>query len=274
MIQETHPSGLTFLEEESRSLSSQKVDSRSANKRKETIVVTIVVFVVALIAIPFLKAILALAYLPSWMAYLPLLASGLFMLFAWLFRRDDSAETVPRSYRPSIFRPAKQPSPESAEHDFLTLLGSILNDNWQVYHNVPIPGFVKEIDALLVGPTGVYVLGINTDKGNYRLREGLWEWQDWHNRWRVDPKNPLTELDQKRHAINAYLKTKAINGRLQSRLVWAGEGHLSLPKNYEDVWFTADDGDQIWRDINRGHLLSEETIAQLNREISNILGKR
>ena len=263
MQQETQPAGLPFIEEQRTPPTSRKAQRLAARRRRQTIAVSIITVVLAVAAIPLLMILLNAAFLPTWLAYIPLIAVGGFFGIFGAWRGRKSAENLTPTNRPSIFRPSRKPSPEVSEKDVLKLLDSIIDSNWLMYRHLPVPDSSDTIDIVLVGSTGVYTLDINNDSGNFRLREGLWEWQDWHSRWRVDPKNPLARLRHKRDALDEYLQSKYLDGNLQSRLIWAGKGHIELPNGNDDVWFLDDGGDWIWQDLNRGKLITRDTMDDI-----------
>jgi hypothetical protein len=61
-----------------------------------------------------------------------------------------------------------------AEKSIITVLGRALYKNFTLLHNVTPPGLGIRIPLILIGPTGVYVLGINPLPGLFSARGDQW----------------------------------------------------------------------------------------------------
>lgn len=61
-----------------------------------------------------------------------------------------------------------------AERSVITVLARALDKNFTLLHNVTPPGLGIRIPLILVGPTGVYVLGINPFPGLFSARGDQW----------------------------------------------------------------------------------------------------
>ena len=234
--------------------------------------VVIMAIVVSICAIPIFRGPLEAANLPWWLATVPLLIVFAALLFAFVMRMLPAkahSDGPPPVKRPSVVQDAvlgrntQMPLESDYKERFYLLLHSLLDDNWSLFSDVPLPNSDETIDAVLVGNTGVYALQLNTDSGNYRMREGMWEWQDWHSRWRIDPKDPLAAMQRKRVKLDYLLSNLHTHGQVNGRLVWAGTGHVSMPEGSDDVWFTDDGGDSIWQDLHRGRIIPPQKIREI-----------
>ena len=243
--------------------------------------VVIMAIIVSLCAIPILSVPLETANFPWWLATIPLLLvlaviSGAFLMRLLSSSTESNLEDPPPVKRPSIVqdavlgRNAQMPLESDHKERFYLLLHSILDDNWSLYSDVVLPNSDETIDAVLVGTTGVYALQLNTDSGNYRMREGMWEWQDWHSRWRIDPKDPLAAMQRKRVKLDYLLSNLHTHGQVNGRLVWAGTGHVAMPEGSDDIWFTDDGGDSIWQDLHRGRILPPQKIREICHVIEGL----
>src|SRR5205085_2778412 len=60
---------------------------------------------------------------------------------------------------------------------------SILDGRWYVFRNVLLPGSRADLDIVLVGPGGTWVLEVKAYSGNWRIENGRWSKQTSNGSW-------------------------------------------------------------------------------------------
>lgn len=263
-MQESPPTSFQFRDE------SEVARQRSKNSRLQSYLVPFVTGVVVLLAlasVPLFGIALRSVGLPSWLGFIPLLVVTLFLVGLFAVKLRNPAERTHGKHTgtnaENVLRRHADAPHDPGINAFLVMLDSLTDASWAVFRDVQIPNTTELIEAVLVGNTGIYVIQMNTDSGTYRLRDGLWEWQDWHDRWRVDQKNPLMWLHRKRDDIEYFLHANRVEAQVKPRLVWAGQGKIDVPPETEQIWFTDDGGDMIWQDLHRGRVLPAATIERV-----------
>ena len=263
-----------FVFNHNRGKSTNKKRSHKLNKRSPlfSVGLTVLVVVLAILAAPIFMWILKSAGLPLWLALLPLLVVILALAIVVALQLQHPAVAKQRRERrkkgksipqDKTMRRKALPPVEAGLDGFLQMLDSLLDASWVVYRDVQLPNSAEKIAAVLVGNAGVYVMEVNTDAGNYRLTDGLWEWQDWHDRWRVDQKNPIIRIYQKRDKLAYILSSEQGDVPVYARLIWAGEGQIDIPPTERTIWFIHDGGDSIWHDLHRGRVMPAKQIEEI-----------
>lgn len=226
--------------------------------------VTAVIVLLALLSIPLFRIALTSAGLPPWLGIMPLAGVAIFLMVLFVLKLRNPAERTHGKHTGTVaeaaFRSRNEGKGEEGIEPFLRMLNALLDSSWTIYRDVHVPNTAEPIHVVLVGNTGVYALEVNTDSGNYRLRDGMWEWQDWHDRWRLDQKNPLMRLYRKRDDLDYFLNANRIDCDVKCRLVWGGAGNIEVPPDTQEIWFTNDGGDQIWQDMYRGRIVSRDVL--------------
>lgn len=150
------------------------------------------------------------------------------------------------------------------------LLRNCLNNDWTLYKNVLLQQRSDDIDAILVGPSGVYVLEIKAFSGNYRFDGTQWEFQTKNHKWVKVDKNPMEQLVSNRNRIYHHLRAKAINVPVRGRLVWAGDGYVKAVGHQKDLWFTKNGAKWIKNDIAKGQMLDDDTVESVHAELTRL----
>ncbi|MBC7249989.1 MAG: NERD domain-containing protein [Anaerolineae bacterium] len=112
-----------------------------------------------------------------------------------------------------------------------------LDGRWTLFCNVVLPGDRGDIDAVLVGPSGVYVLEIKSYNGHFLNRGEGWFRCRGPARRQLD-KNPSRQAKANAARLSEYLSN--ITGTevwVEPRVVWAGPGKLSLQQPAVYIWF-------------------------------------
>jgi hypothetical protein len=120
------------------------------------------------------------------------------------------------------------------------VLGSTLqtlDGDWHLFRNITLPGFKKmDIDIVLVGPPGVWVLEVKALAGEYRNIGNRWEYKAG-NRWRVSRANPSRQARRSAISLARFLKADNIRQWVSEVVVWTNqESPLTVENPTTGVW--------------------------------------
>jgi hypothetical protein len=106
------------------------------------------------------------------------------------------------------FRPSEQARTwqrgAAGERHTARLLGRLARDGFVVFHDLAVPGSQTNVDHLVIGPTGVFVIDSKQWTGQVRQSaDGL----AWHNHYRLD--RTLETVRWEAQAISRLLGTSA-----------------------------------------------------------------
>lgn len=96
-----------------------------------------------------------------------------------------------------------------AEERVLEELRAALDNRWTIFRNLVLPGAKGDIDLVLVGPSGVYVLEVKAYKPTVRINNGAWERQE-KKKWRSFGSNPSVQAKRNAAGVSDYLKCHGI----------------------------------------------------------------
>lgn len=118
-------------------------------------------------------------------------------------------------------------------------LQQCLDSRWTLFRNVVLPGNRSDIDGVLVGSAGIYVLEIKSYSGRFKNQGDQWWWRRYQPGWRQLSDNPSHQATANAARLGEYLQ-QAIGQKawVEPRVVWAGPGKLHIegkPAVY--IWF-------------------------------------
>ncbi len=110
---------------------------------------------------------------------------------------------------------------KEGEERVVELLRQVLDDRWTLFRNLKVPGMGRgDLDGVLVGPTGVWLLEIKNFSGRYRNRGEQWfYWK--HNGWRRMKDNPSRQARRNAGRLAAFLKERGVRLWVYPVIVWA-----------------------------------------------------
>ena len=110
---------------------------------------------------------------------------------------------------------------KEGEERVVELLRRVLDDRWTLFRNLKVPGLGGgDLDGVLVGPTGVWLLEIKSFSGRYRNRGEHWfYWK--HNGWRKMRKSPSQQARRNAGRLAAFLKERGVRLWVHPVIVWA-----------------------------------------------------
>ncbi len=147
------------------------------------------------------------------------------------------------------------------EQRVVTVLQRRLNHRWVLFRNVVLPGRQDDIDAILIGPNGVYVLEIKAFSGYHRNIGDRWQ-RRYGFIWRDLSRNPSRQALGNAHRLHDYLQQCDVKIWVEPRVVWASRSKLWLKKPAVPVWQLTK-GRFIGEDLTRGKPLDEATRRQI-----------
>jgi hypothetical protein len=112
-----------------------------------------------------------------------------------------------------------------------------LDGHWTLFRNVRLPGRSRgDIDLVLVGPPGVYVLEVKTFTGTYRNIGEHWEVQAG-NRWKLLRKSPSRQAQSNAVRLADFFKADGFQQWVDPVVVWANPSSaLSVENPMVAVW--------------------------------------
>ena len=126
---------------------------------------------------------------------------------------------------------------EEGENKAVEIMGQALDGNWSLFRNVVLPGRRKtDLDAVLVGPAGVWVLEVKTFTGTYRNIGEQWEYRIG-NRWNLYKKSPSRQAKNNAVRLSEFFKADHVSQWVNAAVVWANqESPLTVENPSTAVW--------------------------------------
>jgi hypothetical protein len=126
---------------------------------------------------------------------------------------------------------------QEGEERVVEVMRQRLDGNWMLFRNVTLPGRNKaDIDAVLVGPPGVWALEIKTFTGEYRNIGEQWEYRAGRQ-WKLRKPSPSRQVRDNAVRFAEFLKADGIKQWIDPVILWAGcEDTLSVENPSVAVW--------------------------------------
>lgn len=193
------------------------------------------------------------------------IGSAIIIFLGWLI--GSVPERISRRFEKKI--EAHRRGQEGEEKVLQTILQA-LDGTWQLFRNIQLPGRNKgDLDLVLVGPPGVWVLEVKNFEGKYRNIG-----QDWHyrngNNWKALSKNPGRQAHQNATRLAHFLRADRLKVFVNSVIVWA---------NPESSLYVEDPAVAIWRyhelpeelgNIWQGEKLSEVECNKISEKLTRL----
>jgi hypothetical protein len=142
---------------------------------------------------------------------------------------------------------------QEGEDQVVEAMRQNLNGEWTLFRNVTLPGRNKaDIDAVLVGPSGVWALEIKNYTGEYRNRGETWEYKAG-KRWKLLKKSPSSQAARNAARLHDFLRADGIRQWVDKAVIWAN------PENPPEV---KDQAVAVW------------TFDRLSDELGNLQQQR
>jgi hypothetical protein len=140
---------------------------------------------------------------------------------------------------------------EEGEERTVQMIVQALDGNWSLFRNVSLPGRNKgDLDIVLVGPPGVWVLEVKNLRGEYRNTGETWEYRQGKN-WKTASANPSRQAKDNAARLGGFLQADHIKTWVTPAIVWANEESSLLVENPSTaVWMfnrLPDELGNIWQ---------------------------
>jgi hypothetical protein len=180
---------------------------------------------------------------------------GFLALFTWLilFIPDQIAKRLDKQIE--LFRLG-----EEGEERTVQMVIQALDGNWSLFRNVSLPGRNKgDLDIVLVGPPGVWVLEVKNLHGDYRNIGETWEYRQG-GKWKTASANPSRQAKENASRLGDFLKADHLKIWVNPAVVWANE---------ESPLFVENPSAAVWM-INRlpdelGNIWESEKLSKDDR---------
>lgn len=153
------------------------------------------------------------------------------------------------------------------EKEVEEMMRNILDGHWTLFRNVRLPGNKGDLDAILVGPPGVWVLEVKAFNGDYQNIGEHWMRREGR-RWKYLRPSPSTQAKQYALQLHRFLKGRGIQQWVEPVVVWAGrEGTLKIENPAVPVW-TLDHLPEELGNIWQSQTIDDETRARIEEELA------
>jgi len=91
-------------------------------------------------------------------------------------------------------------------------LRTALDHRWTVFRNLQLPGSKADLDLVLVGPGGVWVVEVKAYTPPHRVQHGVWQIRR-RGTWRPASDNPTAQVQGNARRLRQFLQTGGVNVR-------------------------------------------------------------
>jgi hypothetical protein len=149
----------------------------------------------------------------------------------------------------------------------------VLDKRWTVFRNLELPNsYNGDIDLVLVGPGGIWVMEVKTYTGNWEVRNGSYYKETIDGNWKVLKRGPGAQVCTNMDTLCDYLNEQRINywNSVNKVVVMAGRGNVYIHSTGTTVWRRGDLHDRL-RNLNARKDLSQthvDRIVNVLREVA------
>lgn len=125
------------------------------------------------------------------------------------------------------------------EHLVVEQLRTVLDQRWTVYCNLKLPHHRADLDVVLVGPGGLWLLEIKSFHGPVRIHDGTWKylqkgtWQPFDQK-----RDPEQQVKKNAVALSQFLDQEKMKRWIETAVVLAEPQPISnFASATIDVWF-------------------------------------
>jgi hypothetical protein len=163
---------------------------------------------------------------------------------------------------------------QEGEEQAVEMMRQNLDGNWTLFRNVVLPGRnPADIDAVLVGPPGVWTLEVKTFTGEYRNIGEHWEYRAG-SQWKLLKASPSRQAQSNAIRLSNFFKADGLTQWVTPAVVWAdSESPLSVENPAVAVWRLGrlpEELGNIWQ----GQAMPEATQARIIEKLTALCQKR
>ncbi len=140
---------------------------------------------------------------------------------------------------------------QEGEDNVVQLVVQALDGNWHLFRNISLPGRNKgDLDLVLVGPPGVWVLEVKNFSGKYHNTGETWQYKRGKN-WKTLSKSPSRQAKSNAGRLSNFFEADKLRVFAHPAVVWANpENAPSVENPSVAVWEynrLADELGNIWQ---------------------------
>ncbi len=159
---------------------------------------------------------------------------------------------------------------QEGEERVVVAMRQALDGNWSLFRNVVLPERKRtDLDSVLVGPPGVWVLEIKTLAGEYRNIGEHWEYRVG-NRWKLSKKSPSRQAQDNAVRLSSFLKADSIQQWVTPAVVWANPDSPVMVENPSVAVWTLDRLSDELGNVWHGEAVSEETRNRIVEKLTKL----
>jgi hypothetical protein len=150
------------------------------------------------------------------------------------------------------------------------MIVQVLDGNWSLFRNVSLPGRKKgDLDIIMVGPPGVWVLEVKNFRGEYRNIGETWEYRQG-NIWNATSTNPSRQVLNNALRLKNFLQADNLKIFINAAVIWVNEENPVLVENpSQAVWTYSrlpDELGNIWQ----GDKISEAERGKIAEKLNKL----
>lgn len=151
---------------------------------------------------------------------------------------------------------------QQGENNVVDRMRHLLDGNWHLFRNVVLPGGNKsDIDAVLIGPQGVWALEIKTFNGQYRVIGDQWQ-QKKGQLWKPIKSNPTQQAVSNAKRLSYFIRNRNVKVWVTPVVVWACPGNpLIIQNSTMTIWQL----DQLTDEI--GNLCGNQKLSDADKKV-------
>jgi hypothetical protein len=149
---------------------------------------------------------------------------------------------------------------QEGEDNVVQLIVQALDGNWHLFRNLTIPGRNKaDLDIVLVGPPGLWVLEVKNYNGIYRNIGESWEYLK-KKKWKKANKNPSRQAKSNSLRLMNFIKADSLKVYVNPVVVWANTmSRLEVENPSVAIWQYSRLADEL------GNIWQGEKLSQVER---------
>jgi hypothetical protein len=151
---------------------------------------------------------------------------------------------------------------QEGENNVIDRMRHLLDGNWHLFRNVVLPGHNKsDIDAVLIGPLGIWALEIKNFSGEYRVIGDQWQLNKKQT-WRPIKTDPTRQAVNNAKRLSDFIKNQHIKLWVTPVVVWANPGNtLTIQNSTTNIWRLEQLMDEI------GNLCGNQKISEADQKV-------
>ena len=151
---------------------------------------------------------------------------------------------------------------QEGENNVIDRMRHLLDGNWYLFRNVVLPGHNKsDIDAVLIGPSGVWALEIKTFTGKYRVIGDQWQLNKKQT-WMSVKSDPTRQAVNNAKRLSDFIKNQHIKMWVTPVVVWASPGNtLTIQDSTTNIWRLEQLTDEI------GNLCGNQKVSDVDQKV-------